>query len=180
MNQNQLSLFASSKEEHASEVNQSHQPAATSHHWQLFIDGASRNNPGQAGAGIYILKDGKEALRQGFFLGIKTNNEAEYLAAILGLFFIEKQFNASDRLTVITDSLLVVRQLDGVFKVRKKELFPLYQLAHSIATACKATITHVLRHHNVQADAMANEGIDKRIMVPHDFIQRLKHHGITL
>lgn len=179
---NQLSLFASSEreQEHKTETNSSRQSVEPSHHWQLFIDGASRNNPGQSGAGIYILKDGKESVRQGFFLGIKTNNEAEYLAAILGLFFIEKQFNASDRLTVISDSLLVVRQLDGVFKVRKKELFPLYQLAHSLITACNATITHVLRHHNVKADAMANEGIDKRIMVPHDFIQRLKHHGITL
>jgi hypothetical protein len=46
--------------------------------------------------------------------------------------------------------------------------------------ACNGTIVHVLRHHNVQADMMANEGIDKRIMIPQDFIQKLKQHGITL
>jgi ribonuclease HI len=150
------------------------------HHWELFVDGASRNNPGKSGAGIYIRKDGKEVVRQGYFLGIKTNNEAEYLATILGLFFVQKHFKRSDRLTVISDSLLVIRQLEGIFKVRKKELAPLHQLALSIIKQCRGTVMHVLRHHNVDADAMANEGIDKQIMVPYDFIQMLKQHGITL
>jgi ribonuclease HI len=150
------------------------------HHWKLFVDGASRNNPGKSGAGIYLLKDGKEVIRQGFFLGIKTNNEAEYLATILGLFFVQKQFKLPDTLTVTSDSLLVIRQLEGTFKVRKKELAPLHALASAIIKACKGKVTHVLREHNVQADAMANEGIDKHIMIPHDFIQTLKQHGITL
>jgi ribonuclease HI len=179
---NQLHLFApsESEKEQVLEPRDNERKEPLVHHWQLFVDGASRNNPGKSGAGIYILKDGVEVIRQGFFLGIKTNNEAEYLAAILGLFFIQKQFKLPDKLSVISDSLLVIRQLEGIFKVRKKELIPLHQLAHAIIKACKGTVTHVLRHHNVQADAMANEGIDKQIMVPHDFIQMLKQHGITL
>lgn len=175
---NQLHIFAQSESEPEDELTANLQNHA--YHWQLFVDGASRNNPGKAGAGIYILRDSDEVVRQGFFLGIKTNNEAEYLATILGLFFVDKLFHPSDKLTVISDSLLVVRQLDGLYRVRKKELLPLHQLAHSLIKACKGTVVHVLRHHNVQADAMANEGIDKHIMVPQDFIQRLKQHGITL
>src|ERR1700736_5606512 len=53
--------------------------------WQLFVDGAARNNPGPAGAGIYILKNGTPFIKQGFYLGSKTNNQAEYLALVLGL-----------------------------------------------------------------------------------------------
>lgn len=178
----QLSIFESLQSENNSsqDVQNSEFKRSGARHWQLFVDGASRNNPGKSGAGIYLLKDGKEAIKQGFFLGIKTNNEAEYLATILGLFFVQKQFNPHDSLTVISDSLLVIRQLEGVFKVRKKELMPLHHLAHTLIKECKGKVAHVLRHHNVQADAMANEGIDKNIMVPQDFIQLLKHHGITL
>lgn len=178
---NQLLLFASVESEGQSISDKKNSVNANqSHHWQLFVDGASRNNPGNSGAGIYIIKDGQEVLRQGFFLGIKTNNEAEYLATILGLFFIDKQYKQSDTLTVISDSLLVVRQLDGLYKVRKKELLPLYHLAHNLIKACKGKVIHVLREHNTHADAMANEGIDRHIMIPHDFIQRLNQHGITL
>ncbi len=179
---NQLSIFEPSESEKSFplEGRDSELKESVVHHWELFVDGASRNNPGKSGAGIYLLKDGKQVIRQGFFLGIKTNNEAEYLATILGLFFVQKQFSLPDKLTVISDSLLVIRQLEGVFKVRKKELIPLHSLAHTIIKACKGTVTHVLRHHNVHADAMANEGIDKNITVPHDFIQILKQHGITL
>lgn len=180
MNQQHLFYALQPEDNPATDVLDSHPQLSQAHHWQLFVDGASRNNPGKAGAGIYLLKDGAEVIQQGFFLGIKTNNEAEYLATILGLFFVEKQFRPKDKLTVISDSLLVVRQLEGLFKVRKKELVPLYTLAFAMIKACNGTVVHVLRHHNLQADMMANQGIDKHIMVPQNFIQKLKQHGITL
>src|SRR5689334_14417576 len=54
--------------------------------WQLFVDGASRNNPGDSGAGVVLAKNNKVVFHDGFFLGKKTNNQAEYLACIIGLF----------------------------------------------------------------------------------------------
>ena len=56
--------------------------------WALFVDGASRNNPGPSGAGIYIEKDNILEIKEGYYLGIKTNNQAEYLALVLGLFIV--------------------------------------------------------------------------------------------
>jgi ribonuclease HI len=149
--------------------------------WNLFVDGASRNNPGKSGAGIYIVKDGKEEVRHGFFLGIKTNNEAEYLALLIGLFLVQKQFKSHDKLVIISDSLLIVKQIEGAYKVRKKELMLFHTLALKIIAQCnKASIRHVLRHHNVHADAMANDGIDKKIPIPNDFMQMLYSNGIVL
>jgi Ribonuclease HI len=59
------------------------------HYFKLFVDGASRNNPGQAGVGIYLLKDGEPVEKQGLYVGVKTNNQAEYLALLLGLLFLK-------------------------------------------------------------------------------------------
>jgi ribonuclease HI len=156
-------------------------PATKGAVWNLFVDGASRNNPGKSGAGIYIVKDSKDAGRHGFFLGVKTNNEAEYLALLIGLFLVQKQFKSHDKLVVISDSLLIVKQIEGAYKVRKKELLPFHTLALKLITQCnKASVRHVLRQHNVHADAMANEGIDKKIPIPNDFMQMLYQHGIIL
>ena len=148
-------------------------------HWKLFIDGASRNNPGNSGAGMYLLKDGEVALRNGFYLGIRTNNEAEYIALLLGLFFVRKAFGPNDSLRVISDSLLVVQQTKGVYKVRKAELKPLHALAQKWMRECNAEVQHVLRTENVEADRMANQGINKKIPVPQEFINAVHKHGIT-
>ena len=59
-------------------------------YWKLFIDGASRNNPGPSGAGFLLLKDDKPVEQKGFFLGSKTNNQAEYFALLIGIFFLKK------------------------------------------------------------------------------------------
>ena len=66
------------------------EPKKESTTWKLFIDGASRNNPGRSGAGVYLLKNEKPVYQEGFYLGIKTNNEAEYLALLLGVFSCKK------------------------------------------------------------------------------------------
>ena len=60
-------------------------------YWKLFIDGASRNNPGPAGAGLALFKDDEPAEMRGFYLGTKTNNQAEYFALLLGIFYLKKQ-----------------------------------------------------------------------------------------
>lgn len=156
-----------------------HAPTPTHTHWKVFIDGASRNNPGNAGAGIYILKDAELALEHGFYLHKRTNNQAEYYALLLGLFFVKKLFKKGDVLRVISDSQLVVQQVDGNYKVRKAELKPLHALAQKWLRECKGHMQHVLRTENVEADRMANQGINKKIPVPQEFINAIQAHGIS-
>ena len=80
-------------------------------HWKLFVDGASRKNPGKAGAGIYLVKEDKSILKKGFYLGTKTNNQAEYLALILGIFYAKKYMAKNDMLTIFSDSELLVKHM---------------------------------------------------------------------
>lgn len=136
----------------------------------LYIDGASRNNPGKSGAGVYLLKDGKPIVKQGFFLGIKTNNEAEYLALLLGLFFAQKNMLVGDTLIVRSDSLLLIRQLQGKYKITKPHLRVLYDCAQNIMHTQHYVCEHVFREQNSIADALANKGIDDKIPVPEDFL----------
>lgn len=150
------------------------------HSWLLFVDGASRNNPGPAGAGIYILKDNVPVYKDGYYLGIKTNNQAEYLALLLGLFVLEKRVTPDDSVRVVSDSELLVRQISGAYKVKRPHLKPLFALAKQKILKLKAEVMHVLRTENIQADKMANRGIDDKKVVPDEFIAILKHHEITL
>lgn len=149
------------------------------HHWTLFVDGASRNNPGKAGAGIYLVKDGQAVKKDGFFLGIKTNNEAEYLALLIGLFFVRQYVHASDTVRVVSDSELLVKHIKGEYRVKKAELKPLHKLAHTMLHEINGHIVHVLRTENHVADEMANFGIDTKKIVPPQFAELLKHHGIS-
>ena len=147
--------------------------------WSLYVDGASRNNPGKAGAGVYAFTD-KKMIKKGFYLGVKTNNQAEYLALLLGFFFIKQQTKKGDMLAVYSDSQLLVRQLSGVYRVKSPEIAPLHAVALTLLRELKGSINHILREKNPIADAMANEGIDKKQSVPPDFVEFISHHGISL
>lgn len=148
--------------------------------WTLFVDGASRNNPGPSGAGIYIEKDNVLEIKEGYFLGKKTNNQAEYLALILGLFILEEHLHSGDTVRIISDSQLLVRQLMGIYKVKQPHLQPLHALCKAIMQKVGATIAHVLRDENNEADAMANHGVDCKKAPPKHYIALLKHHDIVL
>lgn len=148
--------------------------------WTLFVDGASRNNPGPSGAGMYIEKDNILEIKEGYYLGIKTNNQAEYLALIFGLFIVQEHVQSGDTVRIISDSQLLVRQVMGVYKVRQPHLQPLHALCKIIMHKLDATINHVLRDENVQADAMANYGVDRKIAPPKHYIALLKQHDILL
>jgi ribonuclease HI len=148
--------------------------------WTLFVDGASRNNPGPSGAGIYIEKNGILEIKEGYFLGIKTNNQAEYLALLLGLFMLSEHVKHGDTVRIISDSQLLVRQLSGMYKVRQPHLQPLYAVCKDRMETVGATIMHVLREENGEADAMANHGVDCKLYPPKHYIALLKHHGIIL
>ena len=148
--------------------------------WTLYTDGASRNNPGPSGAGIYLLKDGQTVSKEGFFLGNKTNNQAEYLALLIGLHFLKRYSSAGDGIRIASDSELLVKQLKGEYKVRHPDLKPLYKIAHAMVSELNAQIMHVVRSDNVEADKLANLGIDKKKPVPQAFITLLQHHGLSL
>jgi len=147
--------------------------------WTLFVDGASRNNPGPSGAGIYLEKDGVLVIKEGYYLGIKTNNQAEYLALLLGLLIVTEQMQSGDELTIISDSQLLVRQLTGFYKVKQPHLQVLYTLCREKIQKLSAVIKHVLRDENSKADAMANHGVDCKLFPPKHYIALLKEHGIA-
>ena len=137
----------------------------TSRKLVLETDGAARGNPGLAGAGI-IIKDERghriESLHS--FLGVATNNQAEYRALIEGLRAVAR--HKPESVLVRMDSELVVRQMTGQYKVRHPEIIPLYQQAMEAAMALPSvTFAHVPREKNPGADRLANLAIDGR-MVP--------------
>ncbi len=148
--------------------------------WKLFVDGASRNNPGLSGAGVYILRDESIAYARGVFLGKKTNNEAEYLALLLGLFELRTMIRKEDLVLIVSDSQLLVRQIAGSYRVKEPRLQQLHAVVKKLLHGMNYTISHVLRENNTHADALANEGIDAKIAAPANFIKFLQQHALSL
>jgi len=127
----------------------------------LHTDGASRGNPGPAGAGVVITNDAGEVLvERAVYLGQVTNNVAEYKALLMGL--DEAQAFSPCRLTVKMDSELIVRQLNGRYRVRSPDLIPLHRQAQeSIRRLGRVEVMHVRRAYNRDADRLANQAIDE-------------------
>jgi ribonuclease HI len=138
-------------------------------HWILYVDGAARNNPGPAGAGIYVLKNGEPYLKRGYYLGVMTNNEAEYNALLLGMFLLSPLWQEADELHIYADSQLMIRQLQGAYKVAKPTLKKLHGCAVKFLKLKKYQLMHIMRENNTIADLLANQGIDKRIPLPDGF-----------
>ncbi|MDR2429082.1 MAG: ribonuclease HI family protein [Candidatus Margulisbacteria bacterium] len=123
-----------------------------------FVDGGARGNPGPAGAGAVLLGDRPLTISE--YLGAATNNVAEYTALILLLRkAVELGYN---ELEVFADSELMVRQINGQYKVKDEKLRALcFQAAESIAKLRKFSLTHVPRAQNKAADKLVNEAIDR-------------------
>ncbi|RTL07161.1 ribonuclease HI family protein [Candidatus Dependentiae bacterium] len=139
--------------------------------WHMFVDGAARKNPGPAGAGVFITKNHIAILKKGFFLGCKTNNQAEYIAFLLGIHhlktFLKGQYA---EITCYSDSLLMVKQLNGEYKVADQKLKKLYDIAKMYRDAIPMLIKHIPREKNMEADEAANWGIDNKVPLPKVFI----------
>lgn len=159
--------------------NQSPKPTEAVRVWKLYIDGAARNNPGPAGGGVVLYLNGKKMEEHGYYLGSRTNNQAEYFALVIGLFVLKSHLHAQDVLTIISDSQLLVRQFKGEYKIKHPELRPLHAMAQHLLQNTHHTFMHVMREENTEADAMANHGIDKKRALPKALITLLAHHGIT-
>lgn len=125
-------------------------------------DGASRGNPGHAAAGVVIENpDGSVRATGKLYLGVMTNNQAEYRALILGLKSVALYHPAMVR--VFMDSDLVVNQMRGAYKVRHPDLEPLWREARALADALTSvTFDYVPRAQNTRADRLANEALDAR------------------
>jgi ribonuclease HI len=126
---------------------------------EIYVDGAARGNPGPAGIGV-VIKDGAKTVDEiGAYIGKTTNNFAEYLALIRGL--EEALIRGITSAAFFSDSELMVRQLNGEYKVKNENLIPLHAHVMSLVKKMKAfSIKHVTRDKNGHADKMANEGID--------------------
>jgi ribonuclease HI len=124
-------------------------------------DGGARGNPGPAGYGAVLQDEAGHVLAElSEFLGHRTNNYAEY-AGLLGCLQWALDHRCS-RLRVISDSLLMVKQIQGKFKVASADLKPLWQEARRRISALESfEIEHALRHKNKAADRLANEAMDR-------------------
>jgi len=126
----------------------------------IFTDGAAEPNPGPAAIGA-IIKDGKGRLITSIsrYIGIATNNQAEYRAIIAAL---EKAIKlGATHVEVNSDSELAVRQINGRYRVKNAALKPLYQQVKQLQSLLEGfTITHIPREQNTEADKLTNAALD--------------------
>lgn len=130
---------------------------------KLYADGGSRGNPGPSASG-YVIFDANDGVLvdKGVYLGITTNNQAEYTALKLGL---EEALGMGVRsVQVYMDSLLVVNQMKGVFKVKNRDLWPIHEAINQLVSRFKEVkFTHIPRELNKAADAAVNRALDAHI-----------------
>ncbi len=126
-----------------------------------WCDGGSRGNPGPAGYGAVVQNpEGQTVARLSQFLGMQTNNFAEYSGLLAVLEWALA--NGAHRLKVVSDSELMVNQMKGRYKVASPVLRPLWEEARRRAARLEAfEMTHTLRGGNKEADRLANEAMDK-------------------
>lgn len=129
-------------------------------HAIVYSDGGSRGNPGPSASG-YVIMDSEESVvhEGGMYLGITTNNQAEYHGVRLGL---EKALAMGVRTVDFRmDSLLIVNQMNGIYKIKNRDLWPIHERIQELITKFeKVTFTHVRREFNQLADGMVNKILD--------------------
>ncbi len=136
---------------------------------KLYADGGSRGNPGPSASGfvLYDMHD-RPLVDKGVYLGITTNNQAEYTALKLGL--EEARLMGARRVHVHMDSLLVVNQMKGIFKIKNRDLWPIHGAIKDLLSGFEhVDFTHVPRELNKAADAAVNRSMD----------EALKHQNIA-
>jgi len=134
----------------------------TTEHVTIYVDGGSRGNPGPAAA-AFVLKDkkGAQLAAKAFFIGKATNNVAEYTAIIKAL-EAAIQLGAKEA-AIYSDSELLVRQLEGQYKVKSENIAPLFQHTMCLLNDFeKWKIKHITRENNTQADKLVNDALDLR------------------
>jgi ribonuclease HI len=126
----------------------------------MFADGGSRGNPGPAASGAVLFDESGAVLREvGTFLGVATNNVAEWTGLVTGL---EAALELGvDDLAVRLDSELVVKQISGAYRVKHEGLIPLHAKAKALLRKfARVDVQHVRRKENAAADALVNQVLD--------------------
>lgn len=128
----------------------------------IHIDGGCRGNPGPAGFGVYVQNgQGAEVAQLYGYLGVTTNNVAEYQGLIHALRFALEQ--GARRVHVFSDSELVVKQIGGKYKVKHPGMIPLHREASDLLRRFESwSVDHVRREQNVEADRLANRALDEK------------------
>ena len=126
-----------------------------------------------------MLKEEQVFYAHGFYVGNKTNNEAEYIALLLGVYICKSVMNVDDIVYIASDSQLVIKQLSGEFRVTKPTIRVLYDAARVMLNGMNYSLCHIRREYNARADELANIGIDKKNNLPHDFVRYVHAHNIV-
>lgn len=127
---------------------------------RVFTDGASKGNPGPAGIGVFIKKNGREEIKHSEYIGIASNNVAEY-KAVLKAVELCIPFKP-DSVHIYSDSQLVVNQVKNVYKISDSKLKKLYvKLMSKLMSLPSWNIKHITRDKNEVADLLANKAIEK-------------------
>lgn len=137
--------------------------SSNSAHVIVYSDGGSRGNPGPSASGFVIMDQPDHVVDSGgMYLGITTNNQAEYHGVRLGL---ERTLELGARTVDFRiDSLLVVNQMNGVYKIKNRELWPIHErIRELVAEFDKVTFSHVKREFNQLADGMVNKILDAHV-----------------
>jgi probable phosphoglycerate mutase len=127
----------------------------------INVDGGARGNPGPAGYGAYVRDAaGNTVAELSEFIGIATNNVAEYRGLLAGLEYARE--HQAHEVKVYSDSELIVKQMHGEYKVKSPDLKPLYEQVRRLASdLAKFSIHHVPRERNADADRLANQAMDR-------------------
>lgn len=126
----------------------------------LYVDGGARGNPGPAGIGIVMQDENRKTVKEfNKYIGVTTNNIAEYNAVIYGL--QEALMQKADEIELNLDSELVAQQLRGEYRVKNANIKPLFEQAlHLLSGFKKFAIKHIDRSENKEADKLVNKAIN--------------------
>jgi ribonuclease HI len=133
----------------------------------IYTDGGARGNPGQSGIGVVVFDKDKIIFKQSKYLGIRTNNEAEYTGLVCALEWLlnQKEILKIEQVNFFLDSQLVVRQMQGLYKVKAVNLRQYFQKAQELVKLISLPINFqdIPREKNTIADQLANEAMDRKI-----------------
>lgn len=135
---------------------------------KIYSDGGSRGNPGPSACAFAVIDSGKILYKESKYLGKKTNNEAEYYGLIIALEWLNNNLNKMNHIRIANfflDSELVVKQINKIYKVKGKNLLPLFKKVNNLIDSLniKSNFFSIPREKNKIADKLLNLEMDENI-----------------